>query len=64
MTMSDAWIVLQIIFTYLAFAKAVERPTNRTARSVCDDMYLILETITCKHKVLQLRFSTELRIVS
>ena len=32
--------------TYFAFAKAVERPTNRTARSVCDDMYLILDTIT------------------
>lgn len=32
--------------TYCAFAKAVERPTNRTARSVCDDMYLILDTIT------------------
>lgn len=32
--------------TYPALARAVERPTNRTARSVWDDMYLILETIT------------------
>lgn len=39
-----------VVLAYLAFAKAVERPTNLTFRSVCDDIYLILETITCEHK--------------
>lgn len=35
-------------WTYPALARAVERPINLTARSVCDDMYLILDTITYK----------------
>lgn len=39
------------IRTYPAFAKAVESPTNRTGLSVCDDMYLILETITWSQTV-------------
>lgn len=29
-----------------ALAKAVERPMNRIGQSVCDDIYLILDTIT------------------
>lgn len=32
--------------TYCAFANAVERPINRTGLSVCDDIYLIRDTIT------------------
>lgn len=32
--------------TYPALASAVERPINRTGRSVWDDIYLILDTIT------------------
>lgn len=39
-----------VVLPYLAFAKAVERPTNLTFLSVCDDIYLILETITCDTK--------------
>lgn len=36
----------QEILTHQAFANAVDRPTKRIERSVCDDMYLILETMT------------------
>lgn len=36
----------EICITYCAFANAVERPTNLIDRSVCEDIYLILETIT------------------
>lgn len=32
--------------TNRALAKAVERPMNRIGQSVCDDIYLILDTIT------------------
>lgn len=34
---------------------------NRTARSVCDDMYLILDTITWKHKLPELKFQLNQR---
>lgn len=33
---------------YRAFASAVDKPTNRTGNSVCDEIYLIRETITYK----------------
>jgi Tat protein secretion system quality control protein TatD with DNase activity len=31
---------------YRALANAVDKPTNRIERSVCDDMYRILDTMT------------------
>lgn len=36
--------------THRAFASAVDRPIKRIERSVCEEMYLILETITWKHE--------------
>jgi hypothetical protein len=34
------------LVTYRALANAVDKPTNRIERSVCDDMYRILDTMT------------------